>query len=397
MESYDVVIVGAGLAGLQCTELLSAQGVSVLLIDRKAELSESVHTTGIFVRRTLDDFEIPEQFLGPSVRQVNLVSPAGREWLFQSPYSEFRVGRMATLYQFWLNRSIEQGASWRPSSSLIGISRTSDGSVVAYETDGQRREVAAKFVIGADGAMSRTAAELGLSENRDWIVGVESIYSSATCDGLSAARTPTLHCFVDPKLAPGYLGWIADDGEDLHIGVGGYTNRFQPKEALAEFIATSAKQVVDVTEAAPIEQRSGRIPVGGVLKRIVSPRGLLVGDAAGAVSPLTAGGLDPCMRLSALAAKVVGGYLQSGDEGELRPYYANRFRRRFRKRRFLRNVIASIRGRWLAETACSTLNFAPIHRFASRLFFAPRSFPIDRSELDPVIKSATQRAAQTVR
>jgi hypothetical protein len=33
------------------------------------------------------------------------------------------------------------------------------------------------------------------------------------------------------------------------------------------------------------------------------------------VSPLTAGGLDPCLRLSDLAADVTAEYLRTGDDG----------------------------------------------------------------------------------
>ena len=56
MDNYDAIIIGAGLAGLQCARLLGKQGHSVLLVDRKSSLDQSIHTTGIFVRRTLEDF-----------------------------------------------------------------------------------------------------------------------------------------------------------------------------------------------------------------------------------------------------------------------------------------------------------------------------------------------------
>jgi len=78
MEHYDVIIIGAGLAGLQCARLLGKYGLRVALVDRKRSLDQAIHTTGIFVRRTLEDFELPEDCLGSPIRHVTLYSPARR-------------------------------------------------------------------------------------------------------------------------------------------------------------------------------------------------------------------------------------------------------------------------------------------------------------------------------
>lgn len=59
MERYDVAVIGAGLAGLQCADRLANRGVRVLLVDRKFSPFSVVQTTGIFVRRTLEDFNLP--------------------------------------------------------------------------------------------------------------------------------------------------------------------------------------------------------------------------------------------------------------------------------------------------------------------------------------------------
>jgi len=112
MKTFDVVVVGAGLAGLQCARLLAAQGFQILLVDRKPSVAHSVHTTGIFVRRTLEDFDFPEDCLGPAVRHVTLYSPARRSMELVSPYEEFRVGRMGRLYERFLNQCLDAGVEW---------------------------------------------------------------------------------------------------------------------------------------------------------------------------------------------------------------------------------------------------------------------------------------------
>lgn len=49
-ESHDVVVVGAGFAGLACARRLAERGLSVMVMDRKSEPGERIHTTGILVR-----------------------------------------------------------------------------------------------------------------------------------------------------------------------------------------------------------------------------------------------------------------------------------------------------------------------------------------------------------
>ncbi len=365
MDNYDVTIIGAGLAGLQCARLLARKGLRVLLVDRKNALDQKIHTTGIFVRRTLLDFDIPDDCLGPAIKHVTLYSPALRSMEFVSEHDEFRVGRMGQLYQRYLQQCLHAGVHWLPETSYLGHVSTNDQLTVRLSTE----TVTTRYLIGADGARSRVARDLKLDLNREWIVGVESVYEGAVIDG-----PPRLLCFLDPKLAPGYIAWIAHDGEETHLGVGGYPARFDPPAALETFRARVA-HLIDLKDAKQIERRAGYIPVGGVLRNIANTNGLLLGDAAGAVSPLTAGGLDPCMRLSAFAAQVVSEYLSSGNLQALSAYSGELFRARFASRLWARRVASTLGQRQLVELGCAVLRAPLLNRVARHVFFGRGSFP----------------------
>jgi flavin-dependent dehydrogenase len=365
----DVLVVGAGLAGLECARRLGEAGARVLLADRKPAVDHAVHTTGIFVRRTLESFALPDDCLGPPVRRVTLYSPRGRALALESPHDEFRVGRMGALYGRALEACLRTGVQWAPATSVASLEPDGAGSAAALERGGRLERLRARFVVGADGAVSRVAAALGLDENRDWIVGVEEVFR-----GVGTGHAPAFHCWIDPGVAPGYIAWVVDDGEEVHVGVGGYASRFRPAEALRRFHARIAPRF-GLERAAACERRGGRIPVGGVLPRIACARGLLTGDAAGAVSPLTAGGLDPCLRLSALAAAVAVEFLATGDEAALAPYDGAALRARFRTRLLLRRVLVAVRSPVAAELACAALRLPPLRAAVRRVFFGRGSFP----------------------
>jgi flavin-dependent dehydrogenase len=369
MERCDVLVVGAGLAGLHCARLMAGHGLRVMLVDRKSSLEEQIHTTGIFVRRSLEDFALPAAFLGPPIRQVTLYSPWRRRVELESREDEFRIGRMGPLYQRLLKDCRAAGAQWLAAMSFAGARPAADGSLVRLRSSGHEQTVHARFLLGADGADSRVARELGLSENRRLIVGCEEVYERER-----AEAAPRLHCFFDRRIAPGYIAWIADDGTSVHVGVGGYATKFQPATALERFRA-GAQSIANLARAKLVERRAGRIPVGGILPHLANERGLLVGDAAGAVSPLTAGGLDPCLRLSDLAARTAWQYLSTGDAAHLAQYDGRQFRRRFRARRALRSCYDLAGSNLLLEIGFAVLRLPMGLRLARRIFFGRGSFP----------------------
>ena len=417
MKTFDVVIVGAGLAGLQCAKLLSRQGAKILLVDRKTDLTKGVHTTGIFVRKTLEDFDFPAGSLGKAVRNVTLYSPRLKAVKLESEKDEFRVGKMGVLYESLLRECLESGVEFSGGTRYISAQTDSElqitdyklqteneseisnlkseidtencysgekqnfeicnlksviketRTVVKLEKNSQSFEVRAKVLIGADGANSRVAKDLKLDENREWIVGYEEVFHAENEHG-----EPRLHCFLDAELAPGYLAWIADDGEEIHIGVGGYAANFNPREALKSF-KEKTKKLFDLSGAKLMETRGGRIPVGGVLRKIANEHGLLIGDAAGAVSPLTAGGLDPAMRLSKFAAEIVWERLQTENPRVLLQYSGELFRARFTSRLWMRRIIKTFTNQTLLELGFAFLRGKLGRKFARHVFFGRGSFP----------------------
>ena len=357
--NYDVAVIGAGLAGLQCAHLLANRGLRVALIDRKPSVTAPVHTTGIFVRKTWEDFPLPAEQLGPGIREVVLYAPSGRALALHAQRDEFRVGRMAWLQLWMLEQCTRAGVEWIPEARLIDCR---DG--VTLQRKGRTERIAARFVVGADGARSLVAQQLGLDRNQELLTGIEEVVPAVS-------RERVLHCFVDPRLAPGYIAWVANDGQEAHVGVAGYREGWDPAKALEQF-----RQRLPFHLGRPVERRGGLIPVGGILRRIASPRGLVIGDAAGAVSPLTAGGLDGALRLSAFAAEVITAYLETGDPQVLAQYTGDRFRARFVARRWMRHAIRAVATPALAELALAALRLPLMRGLGEHVFFSRGgSFP----------------------
>lgn len=121
------------------------------------------------------------------------------------------------------------------------------------------------------------------------------------------------------------------------------------------------------------------------------------------MSPLTAGGLDPCLRLSDLAARVLDDALRTGAPDPLTRYSGASLRSRFRGRLALRNGLAHIRTPAATTAAFTLLRTPPGRAAAARILFGDRSFPgrpvpsRARSAADPAAAASRRPHARPCR
>ena len=83
-------------------------------------------STGIFVRKTWEDFPLPAEQLGAPIRDVTLFSPARRPLKLTADHDEFRCGRMEWIYLYMLEQCARADtlASTRYRASTGGYSTT---------------------------------------------------------------------------------------------------------------------------------------------------------------------------------------------------------------------------------------------------------------------------------
>src|SRR5258708_109742 len=162
------------------------------------------------------------------------------------------------------------GGRWMASSRLGENEEDGSGSVLGVERRGTRERIRARYVVGAEGARSAVARQLGLDTNQEMLTGVEEVVPSRT-------NTPVMHCFLDPRLAPGYIAWIVDDGEEAHVGVAGYRKGWDPNTALRAFRA----EVEPMAGGRAVERRGGAHTGGRVTRRSADAGGRRSGHGGG--------------------------------------------------------------------------------------------------------------------
>jgi digeranylgeranylglycerophospholipid reductase len=347
-DRYDLVIIGAGFAGLVCARVAAERGLKAAVLDKKPEPGVQLHTTGIMVKEAADELHIPTQFTR-KVRGVRLYAPGMKQVDLDSPGYYFLATDTGGVLRWLAEEAAAAGAGLIFGQPFEGARRDDEGITL------DRPAIRTRYLVGADGARSQVARFFGLGTNSRMLVGAETeLY------GVNGIDPDRLHCFLDSELSPGYIGWAVPG---LGVTQVGLACRLGGKPDLLALI-DKLRDVFDFDDARVAERRSGLIPVGGTVRPFSTDRVLLVGDAAGTVSPLTAGGIHPAFRYGRRAAQVISDHLLDGgpDPGRI---LAGEYPR-YRWKTMLRRGLDRDPPNWLYDW---TLGLPPMRSFARLIYF----------------------------
>jgi flavin-dependent dehydrogenase len=209
------------------------------------------------------------------------------------------------------DKAVEGGVQFQEGEKVVDIRETND--TVTVITD--KKSYEARFLIGADGIHSRVAGSVRPSFRKDEIV-LASVCNSRADDDVINRRLQdiiTLHFGIAPL---GY-GWLFPHRGYFSLGMAGLASEFsEPRKTLSEYGRS--------LQVEPEAIRGHFIPLGGIKRKISSPRILLAGDAAGFADPFHGEGIAYAIISGKLAAAAIIDSLQNRREPG---YAASRYNR----------------------------------------------------------------------
>jgi flavin-dependent dehydrogenase len=296
MQQADVVIVGASFAGLLCARVAAIRGLRTVVIEAKSDPGARIHTTGILVKEAGEEIDLPPS-LTRTIHAVRLYAPNLRSIDLVAPGYYFLTTDTAALMRYLAREAENAGARIIANTRLTRAERREEKIYLP------QLDLSTRYLVGADGARSTVAKLFGLGRNTRFLVGLETEYLD-----LPQTDPRFLHCFLDTKRAPGYLAWVAPAPGFFQVGLAS-NGRVKPDlrafERRTQHIFGFAGTVVK-------ERRSGLIPIGGKVSPFAARNVLLIGDAAGHVSPMTGGGIRLALRYGRRAGQLIADHLQRG-------------------------------------------------------------------------------------
>ena len=351
MRRYDLIIVGASFAGLACAKTAAVRGLKVAVIERKREPGEGVRTTGILVKEAAEETDFPSP-LTRLIRGVRLYAPNGKHTDHSAPGYYFLATDTPNLMRWMAEEAMRAGAKLMLGTAFKRGTQTNNGVQLGD------LGIEGRLLIGADGATSQVARAFGLDTNRRFLAGVEfELEPDPDLDGRF------LHCFLDSRLAPGYIAWAVPGVGVTQVGLAA-SGGVRP-DAQAFLRAYTSR--LQLRSPRIIGRRSGLIPAGATLKRTFDGRVMLIGDAAGHVSPVTGGGIVQTLRLGRRTAQLAADWIQAGAEHPARALL--RETPRFRRKLLMRRMLDLAPPNWVWNLAFGT---APFRAFAQSVYFHRR-------------------------
>ncbi len=282
---FQVVIVGAGPAGLSCAKVLSQNGIRTLIIDKKARVGPKVCAGGLtwsgLARR------IPEGLIEKSFPVQNIKTPF-QNISVRSPHPIIVTVNREKLGQLMLEQALGSGAEILTSTRVWKISgHTLD---LQHIQNHQQQQVQFDNLVGADGSNSLIRGHLSLPSTR---IGIGINYQIP-------GENDKMEWHLDSSFFRNGYGWIFPHRGSLSVGA--YVDRSVMKAQ------TLKNNLIHWADGLGIDLRDKKCRAEYIN---FDYRGwdfghiFLAGDAAGLASALTGEGIYPAIVSGEIVAQKI--------------------------------------------------------------------------------------------
>lgn len=292
MEYYDLIIIGAGPAGLCLARELAGSKLKILILDKKKNAEDvAYNTSGSFINPK--DWELPDYIFHP----INKLYFSSQNKSITKEGNSFVINRKKLL-------SFMEAEARKNENLVIDydiaikdvITEDKGVDCVVYAKNGKENAVSAKLFADCSGISAVLGKKLGISSSEIEAMGIEYL--------VPLKKEPhTVDLFVGSNLKGGY-GWIfpVDDASAI-IGVGTLSKNHFPH--IEEYLKNmwQIKRVSERCDFNPRERKVAVLKTGRPLKKFTAKNILIIGDAALQANPLVGEGIRFVMESARMAAK----------------------------------------------------------------------------------------------
>lgn len=272
MESFDVIIIGAGPAGLNCAQILAKSKNKVLLLEQKEIIGPKVCAGGLS-GHDLDYLKLPYNLLDHKYKEITLHTPFNKDVIKLDKYFVYTIDRK-NLGQWQLKKLKKTNVTIRTNSKVTEINKK---SIVVNNSE----KIIFKYLVGADGSSSIVRRFLGLKTN-ELDIAIQYI--------IPTKRSKKFEVFFDSELFHSWYAWIFPHKDYVSIGCGCDPKFLSSKKLIANFNKWLKKNKIDISNGEYQAHPINFDYQGYKFKNI-----FLVGDAAGLASGFTGEGIYPAL------------------------------------------------------------------------------------------------------
>jgi geranylgeranyl reductase family protein len=331
MMHTDIVVIGAGPAGLIAAREAAEGGAEVTVLEEHREIGVPCHCAGLLSIKGLKDIAITlnADFVQNKLRGARFHSPSGLSFTVEREEYVACVVDRTEFDKFLAQQAVHAGAEIKLQSRVQNAERHDEGIGVSGPWGSNNASV----VIDAEGVDSRLVEKMGLTPLKPKCILPALQFEVADVD-LDPAYAE-IH--VGRKVAPGFFAWVIPlSGNSARVGLA--CRGVNPREKLEIFV----KKRFD--KCSRISVSSGCVISCGPIPRTYADNFLVVGDAAGQSKSTTGGGVI----LGGICASFAGSVAAEAVKNRiytsafLRKYetlWKKRLGKEFRIMRLARNIL----------------------------------------------------------